>query len=147
MQTLKESLVAYARTLVVIWQSGALAVLGMFLLTLLPGVVPACQFFVTERLVNAITDAVGDANWWHAVLPWLIGLLGLRILNTGADLLREPLYSHLGENIEIWINEGIAPESRHNSVNRNTNRRISRFTGTGTRCLRTRAPEYPLASR
>ena len=108
MQTLKESFVAYARTLVVIWQSGALAVLGMFLLTLLPGVVPACQFFVTERLVNAITDAVGDANWWHAVLPWLIGLLGLRILNTGADLLRDPLYTHLGENIEIWINEGIA---------------------------------------
>ncbi|MDE0688306.1 MAG: ABC transporter ATP-binding protein [Candidatus Poribacteria bacterium] len=108
MQTLKESLVAYARTLVVIWQSGALAVLGMFLLTLLPGIVPACQFFVTERLVNAITDAVGGTNWWHAVLPWLIGLLGLRILNTGADLLREPLYTHLGENIEIWINEGIA---------------------------------------
>jgi ATP-binding cassette subfamily B protein len=108
MQTLKESLVAYARTLAVIWQSGALAVLGMFLLTLLPGVVPACQFFVTERLVNAIIDAVGEANWWHAVLPWLIGLLGLRILNTGADLLREPLYTHLGENIEIWINEGIA---------------------------------------
>ena len=108
MQTLKESFVAYARTLVVIWQSGALAVLGMFLLTLLPGVVPACQFFVTERLVNAIIDAVGDANWWHAVLPWLIGLLGLRILNTGADLLRDPLYTHLGENIEIWINEGIA---------------------------------------
>ena len=46
----KESFVAYTRTLVVIWQSGALAVLGMFLLTLLPGVVPACQFFVTERL-------------------------------------------------------------------------------------------------
>ena len=108
MQTLKESLVAYARTLAVIWQSGALAVLGMFLLTLLPGVVPACQFFVTERLVNAIIDAVGNANWWHAVLPWLIGLLGLRILNTGADLLREPLYTHLGENIEIWINDGIA---------------------------------------
>ncbi len=108
MQTLKESFVAYARTLVVIWQSGALAVLGMFLLTLLPGVVPACQFFVTERLVNAIIDAVGNANWWHAVLPWLIGLLGLRILNTGADLLRDPLYTHLGENIEIWINEGIA---------------------------------------
>ncbi|MXV85291.1 ABC transporter ATP-binding protein [Candidatus Poribacteria bacterium] len=108
MQTLKESFVAYARTLVVIWQSGSLAVLGMFLLTLLPGVVPACQFFVTERLVNTIVEVVGDANWWQAVLPWLIGLLGLRILSTGADLLREPLYTHLGENIEIWINDGIA---------------------------------------
>ena len=106
--TTKESFVAYARTLAVIWQSGSLAVLGMFLLTLLPGVVPACQFFVTERLVNAIVDAVGDANWWQTVLPWLIGLLGLRILSTGADLLREPLYTHLGENIEIWINDGIA---------------------------------------
>ncbi len=106
--TTKESFVAYARTLVVIWQSGWFAVLGMFLLTLLPGIVPACQFFVTERLVNAITDAVGDANWWQTVLPWLIGLLGLRILSTGADLLREPLYTHLGENIEIWINDGIA---------------------------------------
>jgi len=106
--TTKESFVAYARTLVVIWQSGSLAVLGMFLLTLLPGVVPACQFFVTERLVNAIIDAVGEANWWQTVLPWVIGLLGLRILSTGADLLREPLYTHLGENIEIWINDGIA---------------------------------------
>ena len=106
--TTKESFVAYARTLVVIWQSGSLAVLGMFLLTLLPGVVPACQFFVTERLVNAIIDAIGEANWWQTVLPWLIGLLGLRILSTGADLLREPLYTHLGENIEIWINDGIA---------------------------------------
>lgn len=104
----KESFVAYARTLVVIWQSGSLAVLGMFLLTLLPGLVPACQFFVTERLVNAIIDAVGEANWWQMVLPWLIGLVGLRILSTGVDLLREPLYTHLGENIEIWINDGIA---------------------------------------
>lgn len=108
MQTLKESFVAYARTLVVIWQSGSLAVLGMFLLTLLPGVIPACQFFVTERLVNAIIEVVGEANWWQTVLPWLIGLLGLRILSTGADLLREPLYTHLGENIEIWINDSIA---------------------------------------
>lgn len=105
--TAKESLIAYARTLIVTWQSGPFAVLGMLLLTLLPGVVPACQFFVTEHLVNAITDAIGDANWWRMVLPWLIGLLGLRILTTGADLLREPLYTHLGENIEIWINEGI----------------------------------------
>jgi ATP-binding cassette subfamily B protein len=108
MQTLKESFIAYARTLAVIWQSGWLAVLGMFLLTLLPGVVPACQFFVTERLVNAIIAAAGEANWWQTVLPWLIGLLGLRIFSTGADLLREPLYTHLGENIEIWINDGIA---------------------------------------
>ena len=104
----KESFVAYIRTLVIIWQSGPLAVLGMMLLTLSLGVVPACQFFVTEHLVNAITAAIGNANWWRQVLPWLIGLLGLRILSTAVDLLREPLYIHLGENIEIWINEGVA---------------------------------------
>ena len=104
----KESFLAYVRTLVIIWQSGPLAVLGMMLLTLSLGVVPACQFFVTEHLVNAITAAIGDANWWRSVLPWLIGLLGLRILSVSVDLLREPLYIHLGENIEIWINEGIA---------------------------------------
>ena len=105
--TTKESLVAYARTLIVTWKSGPFAVLGMLLLTLMPGGVPACQFFVTEHLVNAITGAIGDANWWQAVLPWLIGLLGLRMLTVGADLLREPLYTHLSENIEIWINDGI----------------------------------------
>ena len=104
----KESFLAYIRTLVVIWQSGPLAVLGMMLLTLSLGVVPACQFFVTEHLVNAITAAIGDADWWRSVLPWLIGLLGLRILSAAVDLLREPLYIHLGENIEIWINEGVA---------------------------------------
>ena len=104
----KESFLAYVRTLVIIWQSGPLAVLGMMLLTLSLGVVPACQFFVTEHLVNAITAAIGDANWWRQVLPWLIGLLGLRILSAAVDLLREPLYIHLGENIEIWINEGVA---------------------------------------
>ena len=104
----KESFLAYIRTLVVIWQSGPLAVLGMMFLTLSLGVVPACQFFVTEHLVNAITAAVGDPNWWRQVLPWLIGLLGLRILSVTVDLFREPLYIHLGENIEIWINEGVA---------------------------------------
>ena len=104
----KESFLAYIRTLIIIWQSGPFAVLGMMLLTLSLGVVPACQFFVTEHLVNAITAAIGDANWWRSVLPWLIGLVGLRILSTAVDLLREPLYIHLGENIEIWINEGVA---------------------------------------
>ena len=104
----KESFLAYVRTLVIIWQSGSLAVLGMMLLTLSLGFVPAVQFFITEHLVNAITAAIGDANWWRSVLPWLIGLLGLRILSVTVDLLREPLYIHLGENIEIWINEGIA---------------------------------------
>ena len=104
----KESFLAYIRTLIIIWQSGPFAVLGMMFLTLSLGVVPACQFFVTEHLVNAITAAIGDANWWRSVLPWLIGLVGLRILSTAVDLLREPLYIHLGENIEIWINEGVA---------------------------------------
>ena len=104
----KESFLAYIRTLIIIWQSGPLAVLGMMLLTLSLGVVPACQFFVTEHLVNAITAAIGDADWWRSVLPWLIGLLGLRILSVTVDLFREPLYIHLGENIEIWINEGVA---------------------------------------
>lgn len=103
----KESFLAYVRTLVIIWQSGPLAVLGMMLLTLSLGVVPACQFFVTEHLVNAITAAIGDANWWRMVLPWLIGLLGLRIFSVVVDLLYEPLYIHLGENIEIWINESV----------------------------------------
>ena len=104
----KESFIASVRTLVIIWQSGPFAVLGMMFLTLSLGVVPACQFFVTEHLVNAITVAIGDADWWRMVLPWLIGLLGLRILSVAVDLFREPLYIHLGENIEIWINERVA---------------------------------------
>ena len=103
----KESLFAYFRTFGVVWQSGSLALLGMILLTLSLGIVPAGEFFVTEHLVNAITDAVGDTNWWRQVVPWLIGLLGLRIFITLANQLSQPLHIRVRENIEIWLNERI----------------------------------------
>ena len=107
----KDSLVAYIRTFMITWQNGSLALLGVLLLTLLLGVVPAAQFFVTERLVNAITAAIGDADWWKRVVPWLIGLISLQILNIFVDLLREPLRLHVGANIEAWINENIVRKS------------------------------------
>ena len=107
----KESLVAYIRTFAITWQNGSLALLGVLLLTLLLGVLPAGQFFVTERLINAIIAAIGDANWWQQVVPWLIGLIGLQILNILIDLLREPLRLHVGENIEAWMNESIVRKS------------------------------------
>ena len=103
----KENLFAYGRTFAVVWKSGSFALLGMVLITLSLGVLPAGEFFVTEHLVNAITDAVGDANWWQQVIPWLIGLLGLRIFSTLADQLRQPLHIHVRENIEVWLNERI----------------------------------------
>ena len=107
----KESIVAYIRTFSITWQNGSLALLGVLLLTLLLGVVPAGQFFVTERLINAITAAIGDANWWQQVVPWLIGLIGLQVLNIFVDLLREPLRLRVGANIEVWINENIVQKS------------------------------------
>ena len=107
----KESIVAYIRTFSITWQNGALALLGVLLLTLLLGVVPAAQFFVTERLINAITAAIGNADWWQQVVPWLIGLIGLQTLNISVDLLREPLRLHVGANIEAWINENIVRKS------------------------------------
>lgn len=107
----KDSIVAYIRTFLITWQNGALALLGVLLLTLLLGVVPAAQFFVTERLVNAITAAIGDADWWQHVVPWLIGLIGLQVLSILIDHLREPLRLHVGENIEVWINERIVRKS------------------------------------
>ena len=107
----KESLVAYIRTFAITWQNGSLALLGVLLLTLLLGVLPAGQFFVTERLINAITAAIGDADWWQQVIPWLIGLIGLQIFNILVDLLREPLRLHVGENIEAWMNENIVRKS------------------------------------
>ena len=107
----KESLGTYIRTFSITWQNGSLALLGVLLLTLLLGVLPAGQFFVTERLINAITAAIGDANWWQQVVPWLIGLIGLQILNILIDLLREPLRLHVGENIEAWMNENIVRKS------------------------------------
>ncbi len=107
----KDSIVAYIRTFAITWQNGALALLGVLLLTLLLGVVPASQFFVTERLVNAITAAIGDANWWQQVVPWLIGLIGLQILSILVDHLREPLRLHVGANIETWMNESIVRKS------------------------------------
>ena len=106
-----ESLVAYIRTFLITWQNGSLALMGVLLLTLLLGVVPAGQFFVTERLINAITDAIGNADWWIQVVPWLIGLIGLQILNIFVDLLREPLRLHVGKNIEAWMNESIVRKS------------------------------------
>ena len=107
----KDSLVAYIQTFMITWQNGSLALLGVLLLTLLLGVVPAAQFFVTERLVNAITAAIGEADWWKRVVPWLIGLISLQILNIFVDLLREPLRLHVGANIEAWINENIVRKS------------------------------------
>ena len=103
----KESLFAYGRTFAVVWRSGSFALLGMMLITLSLGILPAGEFFVTEHLVNAITDAIGQANWWQQVLPWLIGLLGLHIFRTLADQLRQPLHIHVRENIEVWLNERI----------------------------------------
>ena len=107
----KESLVAYIRTFAITWQNGSLALLGVLLLTLLLGVLPTGQFFVTERLINAIIAAIGDANWWQQVVPWLIGLIGLQIFSILVDLLREPLRLHVGENIEAWMNESIVRKS------------------------------------
>ncbi len=107
----KDSVVAYIRTFAITWQNGALALLGVLLLTLLLGVVPAGQFFVTEHLVNAITAAIGDAGWWQQVVPWLIGLIGLQILSILVDHLREPLRLHVGANIETWMNESIVRKS------------------------------------
>ena len=107
----KDGIVAYIRTFSITWQNGSLALLGVLLLTLLLGVVPAGQFFVTERLVNAITAAIGDADWWQQVVPWLIGLIGLQILSILVDHLREPLRLHVGANIEAWINENIIRKS------------------------------------
>lgn len=107
----KDSIVAYIRTFSITWQNGSFALLGVLLLTLLLGVVPAGQFFVTERLVNAITAAIGDADWWKQVVPWLAGLIGLQILSILVDLLREPLRLHVGGNIEVWMNENIVRKS------------------------------------
>ena len=66
---------------------------------------------MTERLINAIIAAIGDANWWQQVVPWLIGLIGLQIFSILVDLLREPLRLHVGENIEAWMNESIVRKS------------------------------------
>ena len=107
----KETLFAYFRTFAVVWQSGSLALLGMMLLMLSLGIVPAGEFFVTEHLVNAITDAIGDANWWRQVVPWLLGLLGLRIFITLANQLSQPLHTRVRENIEVWLNERIAEKA------------------------------------
>ena len=107
----KETLFAYVRTFAVVWQSGSFALLGMMLLTLSLGIVPAGEFFVTEHLVNAITDAVGDTNWWQQVVPWLIGLLGLRIFITLANQLSQPLHIRVRENIEVWLNERIVEKA------------------------------------
>ena len=107
----KESLIAYFRTFAIVWRSGALSLSGMMFLTLSLGVLPAGEYFVTEHLVNAITAAIGDADWWRQVVPWLLGLLGLQIYNTLADQLREPLRLNVRENIEVWISEGIVRKS------------------------------------
>ena len=107
----KESIIAYFRTFAIVWRSGSLALSGMMLLTLSLGVLPAGDYFVTKHLVNTITAAIGDANWWRQVLPWLLGLLGLQIYSTLADQLREPLRLYVRENIEVWISRGIVRKS------------------------------------
>ena len=107
----KESIIAYFRTFAIVWRSGSLALSGMMFLTLSLGVLPVGDYFVTEHLVNAITAAIGDTDWWQQVVPWLLGLLGLQIYSTLADQLREPLRLNVREDIEIWISEGITRKS------------------------------------
>lgn len=107
----KEALFAYGRTFAIIWKSGSLSLIGMMLLTLSLGVLPAIEFFVTERLVNSITAAIGDTSWWQQVVPWLIALLGLQIFRTLVDQLGEPLRLDVRENIEIWITEKIVQKA------------------------------------
>ena len=107
----KESIIAYFRTFAIVWRSGALSLSGMMFFTFSLGVLPVGEFFVTEHLVNAITAAIGDADWWQQVVPWLLGLLGLHIYSTVADQLREPLRLNVRENIEIWISEGLVRKS------------------------------------
>ena len=130
--TAKESLIAYFRTFAVVWRSGALALSGTMLLTLSLGILPAGEYFVTERLVNAITAAIGDADWWRQVVPWLLGLLGLQIYSTLADQLREPLRLNVRENIEIWISEGIVRKSNTIEIGRVPNPRIPKCAGART---------------
>lgn len=108
---IKEALLAYGRTFTIIWKSGSLSLIGMMSLTLSLGVLPAIEFFVTERLVNSITAAIGDTNWWQQVVPWLMALLGLQIFRTLVDQLREPLRLDVRENIEIWITENIVQKA------------------------------------
>ena len=108
---IKEALLAYGRTFAIIWKSGSLSLIGMMLLTLSLGVLPAIEFFVTERLVNSITAAIGDTSWWQQVVPWLIALLGLQIFRTLVDQFREPLRLDVRENIEIWITEKIVQKA------------------------------------
>ena len=108
---IKEALLAYGRTFAIIWKSGSLSLIGMMFLTLSLGVLPAIEFFVTERLVNSITAAIGDTSWWQQVVPWLIALLGLQIFRTLVDQFREPLRLDVRENIEIWITEKIVQKA------------------------------------
>lgn len=107
----KEGLLAYGRTFAIIWKSGSLSLIGMMFLTLSLGVLPAFEFFLTERLVNSITAAIGDTSWWQQVVPWLMALLGLQIFRTLVDQIREPLRLNVRENIEIWITENIVQKA------------------------------------
>ncbi|MCG9126984.1 ABC transporter ATP-binding protein [Candidatus Poribacteria bacterium] len=108
---IKEALLAYGRTFAIIWKSGSLSLIGMMFLTLSLGALPAMEFFITERLVNSITAAIGDTSWWQQVVPWLMALLGLQVFRTLVDQLREPLRLDMTENIEIWITEKIVQKA------------------------------------
>ena len=103
----KEGIRAYIRTFIIIWQSGALTLLCLMILTLLMGILPAGEFFVVEHLINAITDAIGQPDWWSQVLPWLLAMVGFQIFRLFVNHLQEPLGTHLREKIEVRINEGI----------------------------------------
>lgn len=110
-EDIKEGIRTYIRTFVIIWQCGPLTLLCLMLLTLLMGILPAGDFFVMEHLVNAITTAIGDPNWWHQVLPWILGMAGFQIFRLFASNLEGPLGTHLREKIEVVINEGIVQKA------------------------------------
>lgn len=74
---------SYGRTVGLLFPRGPGQTLALLALALAAGVVPLATFIVTEHLVNAITAAIGRADWWHVVILWLLALVCLQVAPRG----------------------------------------------------------------
>ncbi|BAC90205.1 HlyB/MsbA family ABC transporter [Gloeobacter violaceus PCC 7421] len=98
------------RVLELVWQSGPLACVGLLLLTLVGGVLPAVQLYVGKLIIDTVVAASArpDGEIFTSRALGLVGLeLGLLVLSAAVQTAGSILQEVFGEKLTFQINERI----------------------------------------
>lgn len=98
------------RVLELVWQSGPLACVGLLILTLVGGVLPAVQLYVGKLIIDTVVAASTrpDGEIFTSRALGLVGLeLGLLVLSAAVQTAGSILQEVFGEKLTFQINERI----------------------------------------